>query len=130
MDPFSLSLGSLGLGVGSSILGSVFGMNQAGAQSDETSESIRRFMRYRNKTMSTADASAGASGITPDSASLTKYMADMSNEFTKQIDWMKESGDRRSDSTEFSTLFDSLSNFGGAATRFGKMNNWFQSPTI
>jgi hypothetical protein len=128
MDP--LSLASLGVGVGSSILGAAFGFDQADAQRRETAEQVRRFSLLSSRTYSRAQAAGGASGMTADSGSLTKYLADMSSEFTKQIDWMHQAGNSRADATEFSALASGLSGFGQSIFKFGAANNWFQTPTV
>jgi hypothetical protein len=128
MDP--LSIASFGIGVGSSILGAKFGFDQADQMQKETQEGLRRFFRTSAKTYSMAQAQGGASGITADSGSLTKYLADMSAEFTKQANWMQEAGDQRADATRISSLFNGLSSFGSSLFSFGQANNWYRSPTI
>jgi hypothetical protein len=80
--------------------------------------------------MSHGASAGGASGITADSGSLTKYLADMSAEFTRQANWMQEAGDQRADATRISSLFNGISSFGSSLFSYGQANNWFRSPTI
>lgn len=128
MEP--LSLASLGIGIGSSILGGVLGFGQADQMRKETEESIRRFKLIKDRTTSEADAMAGASGITSDSGSLTKYLADMHSEFGKEIDWMREAGNARADAMDMSSAFSSIGGIGSNLFSFGASNNWFRTPSI
>lgn len=128
MDPITLA--SLGIGVGSSILGMKFGFDQADQQRKETAENVRRFQLLKTRTESEATAMGNASGITSDSGSLTKYLGDMSAEFGKQMNWMRQAGNAKADSTEASALFGGLSSFGSSMFSYGASNNWFRSPSI
>jgi hypothetical protein len=128
MEPMSLA--SFGIGIGSSILGASLGMDQADQQRKETAEQVRRFQYVRDRTQSEATAVGMASGITEDSGSLTKYLADMSKEFGRQTNWMKEAGENRASATETSAYLGMMSNMAGSAFQFGQSNNWFQQPTI
>lgn len=128
MDPISLA--AFGIGLASSVAGAAFGFDQADQQRAQTREQLRRFTLAANRTKSLAAAQAGASGIEGDSASLTKYMADMSAEFSRQSDWMQQAGDRQASATEFSSIFHGLSNFGSSVFGFGQANNWFKTPAI
>jgi hypothetical protein len=128
MDPVSLT--SLGLGVGSSILGMKFGFDQAAQQRKETAEQVRRFQLVKTRTESEATALGNASGITSDSGSLTKYLADMSKEFGKQMDWLRQSGEDRASATEMSSMLGGAANFGSSLFSYGSANNWFRTPAV
>jgi hypothetical protein len=71
-----------------------------------------------------------ASGITSDSGSLTKYLGEMGKEFSRQMDWMRDAGERQADMTEMSALFGAAGGLGSNLFQFGAANNWFRSPTI
>lgn len=128
MEPFSLA--AFGIGLGSSILGAKFGFDQADLMRQETAEQVRRFTMYARHQEGAATAAGAESGITSDSHSLTKYLSDMTAEFTRQADWMKQSGNRAADLQDSSTLFNALSSFGGSLFSYGQSNSWFRSPTI
>jgi hypothetical protein len=128
MEP--LSFASFGIGVGSSILGGALGFEQADQQRAETAEQVRRFNLLSRRTTSEATAAGNASGITSDSGSLTKYLAEMSAEFGRQADWMRAAGEQRADNTEMSALFGMAGDLGGSLFKFGASNNWFRKPTI
>jgi hypothetical protein len=59
----------------------------------ETAERIRRFGLFAKRTESDGEAIGNASGITSDSGSLTKYLGEMGKEFSRQMDWMKRTGE-------------------------------------
>lgn len=128
MEP--LSIASLGVGVGSSILGGVYGFNQADQQRAETAEQVRRFNVLARRTSSEAEALGNASGVTSDSGSLTTYLSAMQKEFSRQADWMQKAGDTRAENTDMSTLFGMAGDLGGSMFKFGAANNWFKKPTV
>jgi hypothetical protein len=127
MDP---TIASLGIGVGSSILGAAFGFGQASQQRAETAEQVRRFLLLKRRTESETEALGNASGITSDSGSLTKYLSDMNAEFTKQASWMYQAGANKANATEISSLFGGMKDFGSSMFQYGSANNWFRKPTI
>lgn len=128
MDPISLT--SLGVGVGSSILGMKLGFDQADQQRKETAEQVRRFQLVKTRTESEATALGNASGITSDSGSLTTYLGAMSKEFGRQMDWLRQAGNNRADATELSTMLGGATSFGSSLFSYGAANNWFRTPAI
>lgn len=128
MEP--LSIASLGIGVGSSILGAGLGFEQADQMRAETAERIRRFGLFAKRTESEGEAAGNASGITSDSGSLTKYLGEMGKEFSRQMDWMQKAGDQNADATEMGAIFGAAGGLGSNLFQFGAANNWFRSPTI
>lgn len=128
MEP--LSMASLGIGVGSSILGASLSFDQADQMRADTAERVRRFGLFAKRTQSEAEAMGNASGVTSDSGSLTKYLGEMGKEFSRQTDWMRETGDRQADMTEMAGLFGAAGGLGSNLFQFGAANNWFRSPTI
>lgn len=121
-----LAAGALAIGIfkgASDIFG---GFGKADAMRRETAEQVRRFTRQGERTISTATALGAASGVTADSGSVTTYINDMTTEFTKQLDWMKQAGAAGANASELSGLFNGISDVGGSIFQYGKLNNWYR----
>jgi hypothetical protein len=114
MEPFSMvALGLGALKVGSDFLG---GMDRADKIKKETAEMVRRF---------TIQGLGAASGVDSESASLTKYLTDMSVEFQRETDWLRSSGEAQADAAEMS-LLQGFGQLGSSLFSFGSANNWFK----
>jgi hypothetical protein len=128
MEPFSmLSLGLGALNAGLDISG---GFDKAKRIRAETGETVRRFMLDAQRKMSSTEALGNASGVEGDSTSLTKYLMDMGNEFRKQADWMKSSGEYMAGSAETSGMNQAIGDIGGSLFSFGQSNNWFKPAPV
>lgn len=127
MEPITIGMAALSLyGAASSYFA---GQDAAAAKRKETAEMARRLMRRNNETLSTATALGAASGITSDSKSLTAYLTDMSAEFRRQADWMKQAGEAGASAIELQSQYGAASNLGSSIFQFGAANNWFKTPT-
>lgn len=129
MEP--LSMAALGVGALSAGLDIFGGFGKADRIRAETAEMVRRFTMKSEKTISEAGAlGGGASGVTSDSGSLTKTLSDMTAEFRRQADWMRQAGEAGASASEMSGLFSGLGDLGGSVFKFGAANNWFREPSV
>lgn len=117
MEP--TKFGSMGVGLGSSILGLQLGFDQSAQMRAETMEQVRRYMLTARHQESLAAAEGNASGVTSDSASLTTYLNTMSSEYAKQADWMKRAGEAKADALDESNEFKFLGSFASSVFSAG-----------
>jgi hypothetical protein len=124
MEPFSMvALGLGALNAGFDFLG---GMDRADKIKKETEEMVRRFTIQGQKTVGQATALGAASGVDSESASLTKYLTDMSAEFQRETDWLRSSGEAQADAAKMSGMFQGFGQLGSSLFSFGSANNWFK----
>ncbi len=119
---------ALGLGALKSGLDIFGGFQRADRMRRETDEMIRRFTLQGNRAVGKAQAAGAASGVEYDSGSLTAYLTNMTSEFRKQVDWMRQAGEAGASASELSGVFGGLGDLGGSIFNFGAANKWFRSP--
>ena len=125
-DPFTLSIVSLGLGVGGS-MSKWFGTHaQADAVREQTAEQVRRQRGEQQQRMGQAEVAAGASGAEFSSSSLQQHLTDMRTEMQRQLLWTQRAGTRQADSMETAAPLNFLSDVGGSLFSFGAANNWWR----
>lgn len=115
------------------VLGAAFsflsGDNKANLQRQQTDEQVRRFQDRNAQTQGQATAAGYASGTTGQ-GSLSMYLNDMSTEFRRQSDWMRQAGYAQADATQSASTFGLASDIGGSLFKFGASQNWFKSPGV
>ncbi len=126
--PFAaLSLGVSALGAGGSLLSAFSAAREHRRQVDEE---VRRFEAGAKRTVSEATARGAASGVEADSGSLQTYLAAMSEEFTRQADWMHRTGYTQARAEEQAGILGAATGLGGALFSFGASNNWWREPML
>jgi hypothetical protein len=117
------SLGLSAIEAGASFLGR---QEQARQMRRETDEEVRRFQRQADFRLGAARAAGAASGIEFESRSLQDYLGDMTSEFQRQAQWMRDAGYRKAAGVDQASTFGLVSDLGGSMFSFGAANNWWR----
>jgi len=98
--------------------------NASNAQYRQMMEAIRRLKVQQEKTLGETQVAANASGVEGSSGSVQSYLATMSAEMRRQVDWMRQNGSAEMKSTMEAGTWGALSDWGAAISRFGQATNW------
>jgi hypothetical protein len=127
MDPFTLSLGVSAAGAAASWWNR---QQQADAQRDELEEALRRARAEKERVLGETRARGAASGVEFESASLQRYVGDMSAEFDRRIEWLRSSGMRAASLTGRAANMGLVTDLGGSLFQYGQSNNWWKKPAV
>lgn len=101
---------------------------QAREQRRETAEQLRRTRAEHARTLGVASARAAASGVEYESGSIQKLLSDMTTEFWRQEEWMRNRGATSADITSQASRYGLVSDLGQSLFSFGQSNNWWRAP--
>lgn len=121
------ALGASAVGAAARYFG---GQDSARLMRRETDEEVRRFQLEAGRRVSTARAEGAASGVAFDSNSLQTYLADMSAEFEREAQWMRDSGYARARGVDQASTVGLVGDLGGAMFQYGAANNWWRKPSV
>lgn len=123
-----ITLGISAAGAGGGLLSAFAG---ARARERETREAVRRFEAGAARTLSETRALGGeAAGVSADSASLVTYMRDMRDEFRRQAEWMRKTGEAEAGLARTAGVLGAAAGLGGALFSYGAARNWWRAPTL
>lgn len=126
MEPFSI------LALGSSVFGSVssyFGkQDQAARIRAQTEEQVRRLEAEQQQQLGAARAAGAASGADFESTSIQRHLANMAEEFRRQVNFTRRAGMNQASDVSAAGTLGLFSDLGGSLFSFGKANNWWRQP--
>lgn len=116
--------GALVGGLAGGVVGLFGAAGAADAQYRQMMEAIRRLKIQHAKTLGETLVAGNASGVEGSSGSVQSYLATMSAEMRRQVDWMRRTGSSEISSTMEAGTWGALSDWGAAISRFGQATNW------
>lgn len=118
------------------VAGSIGNMLGQQSQADwirkQAAENVRRMRLQHEATLGETRTRGGASGFEYDAAgkpgdsSLQTYLAQMSQEFRRQEDWIKKTADAEAGAMDKSSIFGALTGIGSGIFSYGQSMNWFR----
>jgi hypothetical protein len=105
-------------------------LGQADQMRRETDEALRRLRLVQEQKLGAAAAAGAASGVTADSASLTRHLSAMSGEFRREAEWAAAAGYGAAGATSKAAGFGLATDIAGSLFRFGESNAWFRQPSL
>jgi gas vesicle protein len=124
--PFGALVGGIA-GAGLGLFGALSGADQ---REKELKESLRRMRLTMDRTLSSAQVAVGATeGVAAGSTTLGQYVSGLTAEMDREYKWAEQAGLESAANISKAGALGAASDFASALFRFGKNNNWWQTPT-
>lgn len=106
------------------IVGAIGQRRQADLVRRFGAEQARRMRFEHDRTIGEAAARGAASGVEFESESLQKYLADMTQEFRIEEDWVRKAAEAEAKAMRTASTFSMFSGIGSSLLSYGQMTNW------